>query len=276
MFILERYTWWVAAMAALALFLAIAGQVGVLSPMQGTFLRVTGPVEGSMNAFIRPVGDFITDLREIGSLREENRQLRLENEELRNDVVRLQQEAAEVSELQAALGVIGQSDDRTFEAASILRSDTSPFSDVVYIDRGSDDGLRNGMVVLSPQGSLVGTVTETFSTQSAVRLISDSRSAVNAQIVGTDIDGIVTGTATRTVQMEMARGNISVDDEVVTTGAGGNYPRDLPIGRVVDVEGSAQDLELDIEIEPRVRLSTLRTVLVDTSFEPARELLEGE
>lgn len=276
MLIFERYTWWIGAMIGLALFLAVASQVGFLNPFQSVFLQVTAPVENGVSAVVRPAATFVTDATEIGSLREENRQLRLENEALRNELVGLAQVSAEVEELRSALGIIGESGEQEFEAASIVTRDASPFTDVIRIDKGSDHGIREGMVVLSTQGSLVGTVTEVFANRSSVRLISDSRSAVNAQITNTAIDGNVRGTATKSVKMELARGNISIGDEVVTSGVGGNYPRGLPIGTVVSAEGTAQDMYLDVTVEPRVRLSTLGNVLVNTAFDPTRQFLETQ
>jgi rod shape-determining protein MreC len=62
---------------------------------------------------------------------------------------------------------------------------------------------------------------------------------------------------------------VRVGDTVLTSGLGGRFPPDLLLGRVSQVSGSAQDLYRDIEIEPEVRLSTVETVLVLTSYVPA-------
>ena len=53
---------------------------------------------------------------------------------------------------------------------------------MIAIDRGSDDGLDEGMVVLSRGGSLVGTVARAYEDFAWVRLITDPDSAVNAQV----------------------------------------------------------------------------------------------
>jgi rod shape-determining protein MreC len=60
----------------------------------------------------------------------------------------------------------------------------------------------------------------------------------------------------------------------VTSGLGGNYPPNLPIGRVSEVSGSSQDLFRKVTVEPLARLSTTNTVLVLTSFTPQRIGLE--
>lgn len=261
-------------MLGLAVLMTAAGQVGVLGPFQGAFVRLVGPLESGMTAVVTPVADVLSGAGNLREIQSENQRLRLELEELQNEVVTLRQQADQADDLREALGIIGDNAEQQFELASVVSRDASPFTDVVRIDKGSGDGIRTGMVVRSAQGSLVGTVVEVFATRSAVRLISDARSAVNAQILGSDIDGSVQGTATRTVKFQLARGAMNVGDQVVTSGVGDNYPRGLPIGTVKEVEGTPQDIFLDVTIEPHVRLSTLETVLIDTSFDPSRRALE--
>ena len=60
---------------------------------------------------------------------------------------------------------------------------------------------------------------------------------------------------------------------VTTSGLGGNYPRALLIGSVESVEEQPQAPFKQAVIEPAATLSSLETVLVLTSFRPAR--LEG-
>src|SRR5262245_57242132 len=103
MLIFQRYQWWVATMIGFALFLALVGQVGALTPVQGVFLRVTSPFEGLLNTVFRPVASVLSNAGEIGDLRDENARLRLENEELRNQVGELEQNAEDIQGLREAL-----------------------------------------------------------------------------------------------------------------------------------------------------------------------------
>jgi len=274
MLIFQRYTWWLGAMLGLAVLMTAASQVGFLGPFQGAFVRVVAPLESGMHAIVTPVADVLSGAGNVREIQEENQRLRLQLEELQNEVVSLRQQAEQAEDLRQALGIIGDNSEQQFELASVVSRDASPFTDVVRIDKGSNDGIRSGMVVRSAQGSLVGTVVQVFATRSSVRLISDARSAVNAQILGSEIDGSVQGTPTRTIKLQLARGTINVGDQVVTSGVGDNYPRGLPIGTVKQVAGTPQDIFLDVTIEPHVRLSTLETVLIDTSFDPSRRALE--
>ena len=277
MLIFSRYTWWVATMIGLAMLLADVGQTGLLNPFQGLFLRVTSPIESVLTGVFRPVATFLTDAGNLNELQDENARLRVENEELRNRVTSLQQDAEQVEELRKALGVAQNTEAGTKLAASVVHRDSSPFTDVISIDRGSSDGVKAGMVVLSSQGSLMGTVTEVTSKNAFVRLITDSKSKVASQIQETKADGIIKGSPNRNLSLDLAvsQATINVGDMVVTSGLGGNYPAGLPIGRVSEVSGSAQDLYKKVTVEPLVRVSTARTVLVLTSFTPQRIGLES-
>ncbi len=257
-------------MIGLALFLGAAGQVGVLNPFQGLFLRATSPVEAATLGVLRPVADVLANAGEINSLRDRNSRLSIENEELRNLVAELEQNTQELAELRQALDINSADTSQERLAATIVTRDLSPFTAVVRVNRGSKDGVKDGMVVLSAQGTLLGTVTKVLDDTSFVRLVTDTQSKVNAKVVESNADGIVKGTPGRGLAFDLAQGDIKVGDIIVTSGLGGNYPQDIPIGRVSEVSGSDQDLFKKVTIEPRVRVSTAQTVLILTSFLPQR------
>lgn len=261
-------------MIGLAFLLAIMGQTGLLNPFQGMFLRATSPVENVLTAVFRPVASVLSDFDELGTLQDENNRLRLENEDLRNQIAGLQQDAQRVKELESLLQITEGGADETRVVANIVHRASTPFQQEVSIDRGSSAGIQVGMVVLSSQGSLMGTVTKVTSETSFVRLITDTRSKVRAEVAGTAADGIVRGTPDRGLILELAQGDIKVGDAVVTAGLGGNYPKGIPIGLVSEVSGTSQDLYKKVTIQPLVRLGTATTVLVNISFIPERLILE--
>lgn len=270
MLIFSRYTWWVGAMVGLAILLAIAGQIGLLRPFQGAFITVSSPVDRALTGVFRPVATFLSNAGNINGLQSENRQLRLQNENLQNSITQLKQDAARVTELEQALNITQGTGGGVRVAANIVNRESTPFTDVIAIDQGSNDGIKDGMVVLSSQGSLIGTVTNTFSGSAFIRLITDSKSKVAAQVLNSPTDGIIQGSANRTLAFALGQGTIKVGDTIVSSGLGGNYPAGLPIGTVSEVSGSPEDLSPKVKVEPMVRLSTAQTVLVLTSFIPQR------
>ena len=261
-------------MIGVALFLTAAGQVGVLGPFQNVFLQAATPVEKVLDGMFRPVATLLSDAGNLRALQEENRQLRLENEKLQNQVTELQIDASRVAELEKALEITESDTSQVKVAANVVSHDSSPFTDVISIDRGTSAGIQVGMNVLSSQGTLIGTVTRVTSDHAFIRLITDSKSKVNAQVRDTQVEGIVKGGANRSVTFDLAQADIKVGDIIVTSGLGGNYQAGIPIARVAKVEGTPQDLFKDVTLEPIVRVSTVQTVLVLTSFVPQRLDLE--
>ena len=87
-----------------------------------------------------------------------------------------------MKELREALGIVQGGGSDTKVAASIVHRDVLAFTDVVSIDKGTSSGVQTGMVVLSAQGTLIGTVTKSSANISFVRLITDSKSKVQAQV----------------------------------------------------------------------------------------------
>jgi len=275
MVIFSRYTWWIGAMVGLALLLTLFSAVGILTPFQGVFLRVASPFENALSAVFDPVASFLSDIGNVNDLRNENARLRLENEQLQNKVTSLQEESQQVAELQAALGVQQSGGAAKKVAANVVAHDTSPGVDVISIDKGSGSGIKVGMTVLSSGGTLMGTVTKVTGANAFVRLVTDTRSKVNARTLETQASGVIEGTLNRGLSFGLSQQEVNVGDTLVTSGLGGNYPPDIPIGKVSAVSGTPQDLFRTVTVEPTVRLSTVRTVLVNTSFIPQSINLEG-
>jgi rod shape-determining protein MreC len=255
-------------MVGLALLLAVMTEVGLLTPFQSIFLRASAPVERVFTGIFKPVASVLSDAGQLSDLQDENARLRLDNEALRNRITDLEQNEQRLKELEEALGITTGAAPGTREIANVVHRDNSAFTNVVTIDIGNSKGIVPGMVVLSSQGTLIGTVTRVVGEHSFVRLITDSRSKVSATVEATGAEGIVRGTPNRTLTPELAQGEIKVGDTLVTAGLGGNYPRGIPIGEVKEISGTAQDLFKRVVVEPRVRISTVDTVLVDTSFVP--------
>ncbi len=270
MVMFSRYTWWVGGMIALAFVFAVMSQVGLMSPFQGLFLQAAAPFENVLTTVFEPVASSLANIGNLNDLQNENAKLRVENEDLRNKITSLQQDAEQVNDLRQALKIAQSGGAETHVAASVVGRDSSPFTETVSIDKGANAGLKTGMVVLSAQGSLVGTVITVNPNTAFVRLITDTKSKVNAQILESKALGIVQGNPGRTLTFDLSQADAKVGDTVVTSGLGGNYPPNYTIGRVSEVSGTPQDLFRKVKVEPLVRVSTVSTVLVLTSFTPQR------
>ena len=165
----------------------------------------------------------------------------------------------------------GRPDDQ-FLVARVIAKDPSNLKERIAIDRGSDDGVAEGMVVMSAANSLIGVVSSALDDFAWVTLITDPNSSVNAMVMESRTQGVVSGTLHNGLRMELLPQETEVEpgSTVATSGLGGNFPDALLIGEVVSVQGSPQDIFQKAEVQPAADLARLENVLVLISFQPAR------
>src|ERR1700734_437841 len=168
---------------------------------------------------------------------------RQQDAQLKNEVARLREEEASFAEdaaqgrrLQTLLG-FKESYVTSTVAAQVIGTSGAERSHVLYIDKGSEDGIRPEMAVITPDG-VVGKIRDVFPHTSQLLLISDSSSGAGVILATTRIRGIVKGTATGRVEIDnlTADSRIKVGELVVTSGGDLVFPRGLPVGTIESIE----------------------------------------
>jgi rod shape-determining protein MreC len=202
-------------------------------------------------------------------LRQENAELQVEVSRLQSQVIELQQQLTETSILSALVDFARANPENRYQAAAVIGYDTSPFLRYVLINRGSDDGLRRGMPVVTQQG-LIGRIDAVTATAARIQLITDAASTVNVRLEPTEAQAILNGQITGDLILEMIPqdSNIQTGDLVMTSGLGGGYPPNILIGQISGIRSQAQDLFQRATVQPVVDFSQLEIVLVITNFQP--------
>lgn len=201
--------------------------------------------------------------------------LKQENDQLRILVAQLEEYRHQDQRLTALLGL---SDAYGLETVSgRVISSTSGWDQTATINVGSDNGVRVGMGVMSSTG-LYGQVETVGPDTAVVRLISDADSSVSAMVQGTRSSGIVTGSYDGTLTMEYVSVDTTVGegDLIITSGAGGTYPKGIVIGRVHSVEKDSSKLYYRIQVEPISSLRNCEEVLVLTGNEDSTKTIVDE
>jgi rod shape-determining protein MreC len=214
--------------------------------------------------------DFFTAPRDVASLRQRNLELEAQLARLQGQVIQLEQQVAEAQVLAALVDFMRAGPASTsYESAIVIGRDPSPFLHYVIIDRGSNDGLRRGMPVVTYQG-LVGRVDAVISDAARVQLITDPASHVNVRLQNAEADAALVGSVTGDLQLELIPQDVLVEpgDLVITSGLGGSYPPDLIVGQVINVRSRDFDLFQTASVQPAVDFERLQVVLVITDFRP--------
>jgi len=196
-------------------------------------------------------------------VRRENRELRAELDRMKLEQVRLQEDADMARRIQSLLAFKEQYIDTTV-AAQVIGTSGTDQSRALYIDKGSNDGLRADMAVITPNG-IVGKIEQVFPRSAQVLPINDQLSGVGVALKDTRLQGILRGATngTTTVQYVMADERVVPGEEVITSGGDRIFPKGLPVGKVVEVT-PGKDLFLDIRVQPSAHLNHLEEVLVVT------------
>jgi rod shape-determining protein MreC len=147
--------------------------------------------------------------------------------------------------------------------AEVVGIDPSPWAEVVTVNKGSRDGLRKDIAVVTHQG-LVGRTIEVAPHYATILLVTDRRSAVDVLIQRTRARGIVVGQSHRLCELRYVdlHADIQVGDTVVASGLGEVYPKGLLIGTVAAVHQKPHGLFHEVEVQPTVDLAKLEEVLV--------------
>ena len=261
-------TWFGVVVVASILFMA-GSRFTFFEPLENAVLTVAVPIESTLRDATRPAADFVNNMTDINRLSGENQALREENERQTVEIAILR-EVERDSEQQSRLVETRPRPEDVLVAASVFARDPNNLKDIIAIDRGRDDGLEEGMLVLTPQGSLVGSVTRVLDDVAWVTLITDPDSAVSALIQESRTQGVVVGAADGTLTMEFVEetADVQAGDLVLTSGIGGRHPQGELIGQVVEVGQAAPELFQEVRVQPLADLSRLEEVLVLASFLP--------
>ncbi len=204
------------------------------------------------------------------------RHTREQNVVLQGEVARLRQEqagfaedAAEGRRLQSLLAFKQQYIAQTV-AAEVIGTSGSDRSHVLWINKGSADGLQPEQPVLTPDG-VVGKLRDVTAHSAQLLLLNDANSGAGVFLASTRMRGILRGTASG----EVVINNLTPDDRikpgerVLTSGGDQVFPRGLPVGVITDVAPDpAHPPYTLIHIQPAANLHRLDEVLVVTGTVP--------
>ena len=201
----------------------------IMAPFQRAFSWA-----GSQLAFIK------NSVRELSQLHEQNKLLRQEVELLRAQNLTASEYASENQRLRNLLGYKQAAVQFDLVAASVIGRESSSWSSVIVINRGTLDGVANNMAVVTEMG-LVGHVMEAGVNSSKVQLLIDPRSSVGTLIQRPEsrVAGIVEGDIKNPSCPRMVNipkdSDVQVEDMVVTSGFGGVYPKGLVVGKIIEM-----------------------------------------
>ena len=252
---------------------------GYLTPVSRYILTPLVTVQTWLSTRFQAVQNYLDAPQDMARLRQRNTELEAEVSRLQTEIIELKQQISETRVLEALVDFARVNPDNQYIAAKVIGRDPNPFLQYVIVNRGSDDGLRRGMPVVTQQG-LVGRVAAVTAGAARVQLISDNGSSVNVLLEPSRAPAALEGDLTGDLSLDMIpqSAKVSVGDLVLTSGLGGNFPSNILVGQVSNVRSRDNDLFQRAAVQPSVELPQLEIVLVITNFRPVdmSPLIPGE
>jgi len=247
------------------LFMAVSGY---LTPIFSFSVSPLISAQSWLSQRYLAFSDFFNSPRDMATLRSQNAQLENEVALLQSEIVALQENLAQSEILYTLLDFARTNPEHEYEAATVIGREISPFLQYIIIDKGSNDGLRHGMPVVTQQG-LVGRIDALISDAARIQLITDANSTINVKLQTAGVEGLVRGSVTGEVTLDMVPvdAEVQIGDILMTSGLGGTYPPNIFVGQVLTMQSKQNVLFQTGSVQAVVDFSNLSAVLVITNFD---------
>lgn len=235
-----------------------SGVDSVGAQVVGAGQRVGAQTGGSLKGWLIELlgGD---DIHEMSLVRQENQRLREEKARL----IGILQENTRLREL---VGFKQQRAQYDVVAAQVVSMDTTPYLRTLRLHIKSEKPVKPRSPVVVA-GGVVGQVHKVHGDYAEVILLSDPRSNIDVISQRNRAHGLVQGLGhERDYLAKVAfldeRDTIKPGDIMVTSGMGLVFPKELVVGRVVDVTPDGQGMFQNAVLTPAVDLSRLEEVFI--------------
>lgn len=229
------------------------------------------PLQDGMNG----IGKWFTNkadyFNSVKKLTKKNKELESQVNELTEENSLLAQNKYELERLRDLYQL--DQDYSSYEkiAANVIGKDSGNWFDIFTINKGSKDGIKKDMNVISG-GGLVGIVTDVGKDYAKVRAIIDDESSVSVSFANTSDTGIVSGDlklmddGVMNVTEVLKDAKVTEGDMVVTSKISDKFVPGILVGYVTNIKLDSSQLTQSGQIIPVVDFKHIDEVLVITQL----------
>lgn len=208
------------------------------------------------------LGGFTENLKNFNRLADENEKLKQERRTLLGFEAKVSNLESENDFLRRSAR-ISQKQDRPVVDAGIFNVNLTPNGYNVLLNKGSNEGISEGDVVVTDGGILVGKVQKVMQNFSRVLFISDPKFKVTVKVLNSGTAGIARGALNDGMYLDfiVQEDEIKEGDSLVSTGSD-LFPPALIVGSVDHVEINTTQMFKKVRIRPAVKDVKFGRVLV--------------
>ena len=224
-----------------------------------------------IDAPIRTVKDWIDDFNALWQVHMENEQLREAISQYPMDEAKYETQSRELSELKNLMDV-----NKEYHKiyASIINHNPENWNNIVTINVGSNEGVKEDQAVVSESG-MVGKVISVSNMTSKVRLLTSqdqlSKVAVKILSENTYYEGILEEynleSGSFVIRLFSNVEDIKIGEMVVTSGSGGVFPNGLLIGVVNEIVELPNEIGRMVYVTPAANFNSFSYVAVVSEVE---------
>ncbi|MCQ2581815.1 MAG: rod shape-determining protein MreC [Alphaproteobacteria bacterium] len=183
---------------------------------------------------VRAGGRLVKNIGELSNLRDENELLKMQLADALNTKNTCDIVMQENKKLENELDLV-RAQPHSAVIADIMFDNPTLHHNTFLINRGKNDGVAQGMVVVSVDGILAGVVMDVSSEFSRVRSLSDSNSNIAVRVVGTDVYAFLQGTGSGYAKIGMfSKPEFKPQDgtKLITSNISGVVPSGIFVGNI--------------------------------------------
>lgn len=222
--------------------------------------------------FYVPIKSFSTMVNDFFSLKD----VLEENKILKSNVDKIESLEAENIELKQQIEKMKEElnieyvlTDYDYLNATVISRNSFYWYNTLTIDKGSHNGIEEGMVVMNSTG-LIGKIVNVSTFSSDVKLITtnDTNNKISVSITNGDnkLTGLINGydynEGVLKVEGISNTATVAIGDLVYTSGLGGVFPSGILIGRVENITTDVYDLAKIINVKPSASFDDINYVTI--------------
>lgn len=219
----------------------------------------------SANSVVGTIYEGKSNITSFFSLKQVNKELTATNADLQQQVILLKEELQRYGANSKRIDQILRSRHYTLINAQVVQNSVSKRDNLITIDRGSADGVKEDMGVVSGNG-IVGIVYMVGPHYSIVMPILSKYSTISCEISGTGYFGYLRwpgGDSHYAYVEDVPRhAKIKINQMVVTSGYSAIFPSGIPVGRIRKYEQSPDGISYRLVVELMTNFANLRDVCV--------------
>ncbi len=260
------------ALACFILLFISARFPGKALDLRTAAANVLTPMQNGINKVGKLIYNRMRNFADINSLIKENDELKEQLNQLKYDYDMLNRDNNELSEYRALYALDQKYIQYPKVAARIIGRDSNNFYSTFTIDKGSAEGMAEGMNVLAGNG-LCGIVYEVYEHSSKVRSIIDDAAALSGMFVKSSDTCMVNGNLASMLEdgyidISMISLNAEVEENasIVTSHISSKYHQGILVGYAVNIETDSSNMTRRAKLIPAVDFEHLEYVLIITEL----------